>query len=110
METPMANVQQLTAQEVKQALESASPPVVVDVRNAPEIAAEGTIAGALQIPMNELPMRSAEIPAGRDVICICKVGMRSFNAAAFLRQKGVAASSMAGGMNAWLGAGLPVSR
>ena len=103
-------VQQLSAQQVQQALASPSPPVVVDVRNAPEIAAEGTIAGALPIPMNELPMRSGEIPTGRDVICVCKVGMRSFNAAAFLRQKGIPANSMAGGMNAWLGAGLPVTR
>lgn len=106
----MGNVQQRTAQQVHQALASPSPPVVIDVRNAPEIAAEGTIAGALQIPLNELPMRSGEIPAGRPVICVCKVGMRSFNAAAFLRQKGLDANSMAGGMNAWLGAGLPISR
>ena len=103
-------VPQHSPQHLDEMLKSKQPPLVVDVRNAPEIDAEGTIDGALRIPMNELPARLGELPQDRAIVCVCKVGMRSFNAAAFLRQRGLDAGSLAGGMNAWLGANLPVRR
>src|SRR5262249_17041319 len=101
---------QLAPQQLQQALAGKEPPLVVDVRNPSETSVEGTIEGALLIPLNELPQRAGELPQERDVVCVCKSGMRSFNAAAFLRQRGLRASNMSGGMMAWLGAGLPVRR
>jgi rhodanese-related sulfurtransferase len=106
----MSDLIQLTPHQLKDALSSAKPPVVIDVRMPNETAVEGHIEGAVLIPLPELPQRLGEVPAGRDVICVCKMGMRSFNAAAFLKQRGIDAANMIGGMNAWVGAGFPVKR
>jgi rhodanese-related sulfurtransferase len=92
---------------LQQKLASAQPPFVVDVRNPPEVAAEGAIEGAVNIPINELPARIGEIPADREVVAVCKRGMRSFNAAGWLRQLGRNASSLSGGMDQWKALGLP---
>jgi rhodanese-related sulfurtransferase len=83
---------------------------VIDVRNAPEVAAEGRIEGSVNIPMNELPARLAEVPEGAEVVAVCKKGMRSFNAAGWLRQMGRRAVSLQGGIDQWKALGLPVAR
>jgi adenylyltransferase/sulfurtransferase len=70
---------------------------------------ERRIPGALLIPLVELPSRLAELPADGDVYIHCRVGRRSRRAAEFLRQSGrPRASSVAGGIDAWEEAGLPV--
>jgi rhodanese-related sulfurtransferase len=58
----------------------------------------------------ELPARLAEIPEDREIVTVCKVGMRSFNAAGWLRQLGRKAVSLQGGMDRWKTLGLPVTR
>ena len=103
-------VQQVDPKQVAQKLASAAPPFVLDVRMPLEIATDGAIDGSTLIPLPELPARAAEVPEGREVICVCKSGMRSMNAAMFLRQRGVSASNLAGGMMAWAASGLPVKR
>ncbi len=99
---------EIDAQTLVQKLASAQPPVVLDVRNPPEWQREGIIQGALLIPMNELPRRLAEIPEGREIVTVCHVGMRSLNAAMWLRQCGRNAVSMRGGMASWKAQRLPV--
>jgi len=101
---------EIDAKSLRARLTQADPPLVVDVRNAPEVAAEGAIEGSVLIPMNELPARLAEVPEDREVVTVCKRGARSFNAAAWLRQMGRNASSLQGGMDQWLAMGLPVKR
>ena len=101
---------EIDAKSLQQQMGGAKPPLVVDVRNAPELAVEGRIEGSVHIPMNELPSRLAEIPEDREVVTVCKVGMRSFNAAAWLRQLGRKAVSLQGGMDRWKALGLPVAR
>ena len=64
----------------------------------------------MNIPMNELPARLADVPEGREVVAVCKAGMRSFNAAAWLRQMGRNAVSLRGGIDQWKALGLPVAR
>ncbi len=103
-------VPQIPASELHKALAGAPPPFLLDVRNPPELLVDGKIAGAVNIPLPELQQRAGEVPAGRPVVCVCKSGMRSTNAAGFLRQKGCDASSLLGGMNAWSAAALPVIR
>ena len=105
-----AAVPQLPPQQVQQALEAAEPPLLLDVRNPPELVIDGRIDGAVNIPLFELQQRAGELPPGREIICLCKSGMRSLNAAGFLRQRGLHASSMSGGLLAWAAAGLPVAR
>jgi rhodanese-related sulfurtransferase len=78
----------------------------VDVREAGEWEA-GHIAGALWIPMGELPDRLAELPAAPLAI-VCRSGSRSGMVADWLARSGVDASNMAGGMLAWRAASLPI--
>jgi rhodanese-related sulfurtransferase len=101
---------EIDARSLQEKLASPNPPLLVDVRNAPELVVEGRIAGSVHIPMNELPARLAEIPEDREVVTVCKVGMRSFNAAGWLRQLGRKAMSLQGGMDRWKALGLPVQR
>jgi len=81
-------------------LASASPPLVLDVRNATERAA-GAIDGSLHIPLNQLPRRMGDVPRNRQVVVYCAGGYRSSIAASLLQQAGVPASELAGGIAAW---------
>jgi rhodanese-related sulfurtransferase len=79
---------------------------LVDVREQGEWDA-GHIAGALFLPMSELPGRLAELPAGRLAI-VCRTGSRSGMVADWLAASGTDAINVAGGMKAWQAAGLPI--
>jgi rhodanese-related sulfurtransferase len=101
---------EIDARSLQEKLAGANPPLILDVRNPPELATEGRIEGSLNIPMNELPARLAELPEGREVVAVCKKGMRSFNTAGWLRQLGRSAISLQGGMDQWKALGLPIAR
>jgi rhodanese-related sulfurtransferase len=105
-----AAVPQLPPQQVQKALQGDKPPYLLDVRNPNELQVDGRVEGAVNIPLFELQQRAGELPQGRDIVCLCKSGMRSQNAAAWLRQRGLPASNVSGGLMAWLAAGLPVKR
>ncbi len=106
--TPQELYQRLAGAEQLEGAEKA--PLVLDVRQAQETLAEGQIAGALCIPLDQLGARVREIAQGREVVTVCKRGARSLNAAQWLAQSGHRVKSMSGGMDAWLAAGLPVQR
>lgn len=78
---------------------------VLDVREPDEFE-EGHIAGATLLPLGQLPRRMAEVPRNRPVVCVCAVGGRSARATDYLRQHGVQALNLRGGMRAWTMAGL----
>jgi rhodanese-related sulfurtransferase len=101
---------QIDSQELSRKLSGEKRPVVLDVRQPQEVQAEGIIAGSLQIPMNEVPGRLAEVPREGELVAVCKRGQRSLNVAQWLRQQGYDASSLSGGLDAWRAAGLPVAR
>lgn len=75
-------------------------PVVLDVREPWEVAL-GTIEGALAIPLGELPEKVSAIPADTPVVVLCHHGMRSAQAAGWLRRQGIAATNLRGGIDAW---------
>jgi rhodanese-related sulfurtransferase len=77
----------ITATQLADALQSAHPPFVLDVRTATEFAA-GHIRGALNIPVDELRDRLAELPAEREIAVHCKSGFRGHLATRILRQRG----------------------
>lgn len=82
--------------------------VIVDVRGRAEWD-EGHLPGAIHIPLGELPERMAELPAGRPLIMQCQGGGRSAIAASLVMSRGVTSvANLAGGLDAWRGAGLPV--
>ena len=101
---------EIDARSLEQKLAGPGAPLVLDIRNPPEIQAEGAIAGALLIPMDQLPARLAELPKDREIVAVCKRGMRSFNAANWLRAQGRNAVSLQGGMDQWRTLGLPVKK
>lgn len=79
--------------------------LLVDVREDDEWTA-GHAPGALHVPLSALA--DAVLPTGRPVVAVCRSGNRSGVAAAWLAQAGVDVANMAGGMQAWAAAGLPV--
>jgi rhodanese-related sulfurtransferase len=61
-------------------------------------------AGSIDIPMAELPGRLDELPADRALVVVCHHGMRSLQAARWLRAQGRAlACNLQGGIDAWAG-------
>ena len=85
-------------------------PLAVDVREPAELIA-GRIDGALFLPMSEFQARFRELPTDRPLLIVCQSGYRSGLAAGFLAANGYRdAVNVAGGMTAWLQAGLPVRR
>ncbi len=99
---------EIDAKSLQLKLSQPGAPLVLDVRNPPEVQAEGGIAGAMLIPMDQLPARLAEVPKDREIVAVCKRGMRSFNAANWLRAQGRNAISLQGGLDQWKALGLPV--
>lgn len=80
---------------------------LVDVREPYEHEA-GRIAGAAHIELKELQARAAEIDRERPVVFQCRVGGRSAMAAEAFRAAGYEAYNLAGGLKAWVEAGLPI--
>ena len=82
--------------------------VLLDVREDIEWAA-GHIEGSIHIPMNQVPQRYAADPEvfnpDGPLVVLCKVGGRSAQVTAWLRQQGVEAINMYGGIMEWDAAG-----
>jgi rhodanese-related sulfurtransferase len=77
--------------------------LLLDVRT-PREHAVARIEGAALVPLQQLPARVEELRpyADRPVVTVCHRGMRSLQAAAFLRQAGFRdVRSMAGGIDLW---------
>jgi glyoxylase-like metal-dependent hydrolase (beta-lactamase superfamily II)/rhodanese-related sulfurtransferase len=108
------SVRQLTPQEVQLQRSNAAPPLLLDVREPEEFSGEfGHIPGSKLIPLKELPARVKEIEEHKqkDVIVICRAGVRSTTAAAILTGLGFEhVSNLKGGMLDWNDQRLPVER
>ncbi|MEO9139705.1 MAG: rhodanese-like domain-containing protein [Jatrophihabitans sp.] len=85
--------------------------VLLDVREDEEWSC-GRIAGALHIPMNQVPQRMSYDPGpltpDARIVVVCKVGGRSAAVTAWLRQQGFDATNLEGGMFAWAAARAPM--
>jgi rhodanese-related sulfurtransferase len=81
--------------------------VLVDVRETDEWRA-GHAPSAQHIPLGRLANHAPKLPKNRRIICICRSGNRSAQATLTLRDAGLDAVNLEGGMRAWAAAGLPV--
>lgn len=81
--------------------------VIVDVRDATAYA-DGHIAGAINISLGELADRVNDLPIDARVLTSCGGGSRGRTAAALLREHGVVADVVQGGLRRWSAADLPV--
>ncbi len=84
-------------------------PVLLDVRELDEYEA-GHAPGVISHPLATIPDVWASLPSHRTILCICRVGGRSAQATAFLREQGLDAINLEGGMQAWAAFGLDVVR
>lgn len=74
---------------------------VVDVREPWEVEICG-FPEAVVIPLQQLPDRLDDLPAGTPLVVVCHSGRRSLIAAGFLREHGLAhATSLRGGVEDW---------
>ena len=80
---------------------------LIDVREAYEHEA-GRIEGARHIPLERLSAAAETIDRGRPVVLHCRIGARSAMAVQAFRASGYDAHNMAGGLEAWAAAGLPL--
>ena len=72
---------------------------LLDVRTPGEYSG-GHLEGAVNIPVQQLAQRLAEVPKGRPVVVYCASGARSSSAAGQLRNAGYEAFNL-GGMGNW---------
>ena len=98
-------VPELTVAALQQALASDQPPLLLDVREPYEWR-QVHIPQALHIPMNDIPQHLAELPPSQPIVVFCAHGSRSYSVAGYLIEQGYAASSLAGGINALVQAGV----
>ena len=85
-------------------------PILLDVREANEFA-EVRAPGAVLVPTSTFMTRVGELPVDRPLLVVCHVGGRSAAVAGYLIRAGrTDVVNVAGGMDAWERAGLPVRR
>ena len=98
----------VNAQMMAEALESNDPPLIIDIR-APREHQAKHIPHSINIPLNHLQERIAEIPRDRPLAIHCAGGYRSSIAVSILNQHGITnLIELAGGITAWDAAKLPV--
>lgn len=93
----------LTVEELRERLERGDDVLVLDVREAEELAI-ASVPGARHIPLGELSMRAGELSEwkSRDVVCMCHHGMRSARAQQILESAGFSqVFNLTGGIHAW---------
>jgi hydroxyacylglutathione hydrolase len=101
--TLLEGFERLDPDDLKRRIDETPTATILDVRTANEFA-EGHIEGALNVPLNQLPDRIGEVPAG-EVVVICRSGYRSILGASLLQRAGHKdVLDLAGGMQAWEGA------
>ncbi|HET8771378.1 MAG TPA: rhodanese-like domain-containing protein [Gemmatimonadaceae bacterium] len=102
-------IREVSAADVKRALDSGKKPVLLDVRE-PNETNLGRIPGAIVIPRGTMEGKiEAAVPRDAELVVYCAGGNRSALAADTLQQMGYTnVASMAGGWGAWVSAGGPV--
>ena len=75
---------------------------IIDVREDFEVE-HGMIPGAINIPLGEVPARTAELDQSKAYIVVCKGGVRSANACEYLAEQGFDVTNLEGGMLAYDG-------
>jgi hydroxyacylglutathione hydrolase len=103
----LARTNRITAQALADQRDGTNPPVVVDIRSEKEWDS-GHIEGSLNIPLNHLRERTAELPAKKPFVVHCEGGYRSAIAVSLLEQAGFEnVMDLVGGFKAWRASGLP---
>jgi rhodanese-related sulfurtransferase len=96
----LANIE-VTPRQVSERMERGDKFLFVDVREKWEHET-ARIEGAVLIPLREIPANLQQLTGAREIVFFCHHGVRSLDAAAWLRSQGVeGAQSMSGGIDRW---------
>lgn len=106
-------VEKIDAGTLRHWLDAGRPVVVVDVRGEDDRAG-GTIPGSVHFNAIQAlksgdadAMNAFDVPPGACVVTVCNLGHAAGTAARLLRERGIDAVSLGGGMSAWAAAGKP---
>ncbi|UCF41446.1 MAG: molybdopterin-synthase adenylyltransferase MoeB [Gemmatimonadota bacterium] len=99
--TPQAKALEVSVGEVARMRADDPALLLLDVRMPVEWDI-GHIEGSRLIPLGELPDRLGELAGNREIVTVCRTGVRSLRAVELLRAAGFRhARSMRGGVHAW---------
>ncbi len=119
VEAAVANVEGISPADAQQRLEQDPNALLVDVRDAGDIASTGMVSGGMNISLGMLPIKAdLELPEdwrepglqdrSRQVITTCQLGPNAAIGAKLLKDMGFTnVAYMDGGMEGWKAAGLP---
>jgi hydroxyacylglutathione hydrolase len=106
---PSEHVQTVTVQELCGHLDSYDDVWLLDVRKEKELATQGQIPDAYNLPLAQLPERIDEVPVDRPVYIFCGSGMRAMTAASLLKQAGHRDPIVVlGGLSGWTSTTCPL--
>lgn len=103
--TEQGKAREVSREEARKLVEEGAQ--LVDVRAEHEWEA-GRIAGAVHVPLAQLPERLGEIDRDRPVVVYCRGGNRSSMATAALADAGYDAAKLTEGVVGWEREGLPM--
>jgi len=94
-------LEQITARELKAALDAGKKPVLLDVREPQEWDITH-LEGAKLIPLGDIAARANELDTADEIVAYCHHGMRSARAIGVLQELGFTKlKNLAGGIDAW---------
>ena len=91
----------ITPEELRAALRSGQPPVLLDVREPMEYQIN-RLPGSVLVPLGDLPESLGELDGTRELVVYCHHGIRSVQAVELLRGAGFRARNLVGGITAWI--------
>lgn len=95
---------EISAAELAARMQGPDSPILIDVREAPELASDGWIPGSVHMPMSTFQGREAELDRTRPIVVQCASGMRSYDVGCYLLDNGFTdVSNLTGGIHAWTG-------
>jgi sulfur-carrier protein adenylyltransferase/sulfurtransferase len=102
--TPASTVAETTVEELKARIDANANFYLLDVREPHEYQI-ARIPGSTLIPLGQLGSRYGELPpasSGKEIIVHCKSGVRSAKAVNLLKEHGIEAKNLKGGILAWI--------
>ena len=98
---PVSAIEQVSAAELRDAVERRQPLQLIDVRSPKEYAA-GHVDGAINVPVGEITGRAGELQQDALTVVMCEGGYRSGLAASLLQREGFSQlANVTGGMAAF---------
>jgi len=94
-------MKQLTAEQLKDYLETGKKPVILDIRETWEYEI-CHLENSLNINMSQIPAKMDELNPEEEIVVLCHHGIRSLQVAEYLKSQGfINLINLEGGIDAW---------